>query len=869
MSLGLPFANGRPFGRFWSLISEQARSLPTPARRYMLTVWVGGLPLFAAAMAGMFLAQPVLALICVAGGLGLGSRKLTLLRANGAWARGGSMSVGFVVVYAAIFFLGVEAAVLVGGASMIGQGLVGPKRHRLDQVLFNVATAAVAAGLAALLYRALGGHPISFSAGARFSVQGDLSLKALPAVLATTLLYYSLNTFSVATIIALSTERRVLPFWRENVLWTAPGYFAAASIAAFAKAFYVALGSAVFFMALPIVYLIYYSYRIYIEKVEQHRHHIIELEAEQQRLEEVYHSAIQSLAIAIDAKDRYTRMHINRVQAYAVAMARYLQVDANELEAIRTAALLHDVGKLAVPEHILSKPGKLTDEEYRRIQAHVDTGAKMLEPVDFPWPVVPIVMTHHERWDGNGYPRRLKGAEIPLGGRIVGLADFYDAITSDRPYRRSMSTVEALQLVEADRDTRFDPVVLDAFFAIFESVQPEIVEINTAGRADDEGRSAENPREKPVMDPSVLDEIGRTSGELYALYDAVQPLGRSLELRATLELLVEKTAKFVEFSTCIIFRADREQGELEAEIVAGLYQELFQDMTIKLGEGLSGWVAESGDPVVNRPAIQDLARKMGPEDQMDLNSSLVVPLVSHGETVGTISLYHRGYNFYTENQRRLLTIIADHAAPAIENARQFEQTQELAMTDSLTGLANARALSEHLKRQLAHSGIFREPFAVILVDLDHFKAVNDRLGHLAGDRVLVEVGAALRRAVGPEAFVARYAGDEFVVLLPGADATLAWEAATNLREVLRACAPDRRYGTGWEIAASVGLAVYPEDGTEARALINCADKRMYEDKFRRRELDPLRTSHSSLPEEESNQSCKSEEVLALNTPRGF
>src|SRR5262249_10949443 len=150
-------------------------------------------------------------------------------------------------------------------------------------------------------------------------------------------------------------------------------------------------------------------------------------------------------------------------------------------------------------------------------------------------------------------------------------------------------------------------------------------------------------------DPRVLDEIGRASGELYALYDAMQPLGRSLDLRETLEVLVEKTSHIVEFTTCILFRVSRERDEIEAEIVSGLYHDRFHGMTIKVGEGLSGWVAQSGHPIVNRPAIMDLARKMGPEDQMDLNSSLVVPQVLHGETVGTISLYHRGYNFYTED----------------------------------------------------------------------------------------------------------------------------------------------------------------------------------------------------------------------------
>jgi diguanylate cyclase (GGDEF)-like protein len=422
--------------------------------------------------------------------------------------------------------------------------------------------------------------------------------------------------------------------------------------------------------------------------------------------------------------------------------------------------------------------------------------------------------------------------------------------------------------VKSDSGTRFDPEVVDAFLAVFDSVQEEIEAINAAGRTDEEGRSADTAREKPMIDPHVLDEIGRASSELYALYDAVQPLGRSLDLRATLEMLVAKTASIISFSTCIIFRVCRDREEIEPEIVAGTYQDLFHGMTIKLGEGLSGWVAQSGDPIVNRPAVMDLGRKMGPEGAIDLNSSLVVPLVLRGAAVGTISLYHRDYNFYNEDHRRLLTIIADHAAPAIENARQFEQTQELAMTDALTGLANARALSEYLKRQLQNSAIFREPLAVLLIDLDHFKSVNDRLGHLAGDRVLCEVAAALQQAAGPEAFVSRYAGDEFVVVLPAADEVLAWETECNLRAALGTCLPDRRYGAGLGLAASIGTAIYPEDGVEPRALVNCADKRMYEDKFRRRG-ESQGVGGMSRDGEGEVELCPDVEAPALNAPRVY
>jgi putative nucleotidyltransferase with HDIG domain len=594
------------------------------------------------------------------------------------------------------------------------------------------------------------------------------------------------------------------------------------------------------------------------------------------------------------------------VQVYAEAIARHLQVDEVDLQAIRTAALLHDIGKLAVPERILVKPGKLTEEEWKRMQTHVTTGAMMLEPVAFPWPVIPIVLTHHEHWDGNGYPKGLKGEEIPLGGRIVGLADFFDAVTSDRPYHRAMPREEALARVRAASGGQFDPRVVEAFFAIYDTVRDQIEAINAAATRF-QGTPATEPGE-PSTDEGrqnllfVLDEIGRASDELYTLYETVQPLGRSLDLDETLRVIVEKTASLVPFDTCALFWLTEDGAELRAEITAGLYRERLEGMTIKVGEGLSGWVAMHGKAILNNPASMDIARKLRPQDEIELNSSLVVPLVLDGRTVGTISLYSASLHFfYTEEHLRLLTIVADHAVTAVENARRFERTRELAMTDALTGLPNARALAWRLSREIEACGRDEQPLALVLIDMDNFKSVNDRLGHVAGDRVLREVAEILLREAGATLgseevdgppplgtahaaaahapFVSRYAGDEFVVVLPGASRSRARAIAGSIQRRLAAYRLSEARGLplgGWDgvvppgearagasreqgvrrgdatrrhdlsprlasvpwAGASAGVALFPEDAADPRALIHCADQRMYRDKFaRKREVE--------------------------------
>ena len=154
---------------------------------------------------------------------------------------------------------------------------------------------------------------------------------------------------------------------------------------------------------------------------------------------ELHLATIEALALAIDAKDQTSQTHIRRVQLYATSVARALGMSENEVQGVKTAALLHDIGKLAVPEHILSKPGPLTPEEFQKIRAHPKVGADIVSSVPFPYPVAPLILSHHERWDGKGYPSGLKGDEIPLGARILSVVDYFDALMAERPYHKAMS----------------------------------------------------------------------------------------------------------------------------------------------------------------------------------------------------------------------------------------------------------------------------------------------------------------------------------------------------------------------------------------------------------------------------------------------
>src|SRR5687767_9151183 len=182
-----------------------------------------------------------------------------------------------------------------------------------------------------------------------------------------------------------------------------------------------------------------------------------------QLMSEVHLAAVEALALAIDAKDQTAPNHVRRVQAFATGLARAVGMSEDEVQGVRTAALLHDIGKLAVPEHILAKPGPLTHEEFQKVRTHPQVGADIIASVPFPYPVAPLILSHHERWDGRGYPAGLKENEIPLGARVLCIVDYFDALTSDRPYHRGISVDAALALIQQEAGKALDPRVVDAF----------------------------------------------------------------------------------------------------------------------------------------------------------------------------------------------------------------------------------------------------------------------------------------------------------------------------------------------------------------------------------------------------------------------
>jgi diguanylate cyclase (GGDEF)-like protein/putative nucleotidyltransferase with HDIG domain len=730
------------------------------------------------------------------------------------------MSLSFAGLLGVVMLFGPAAGAFVGvveGASgnfvrhdpVTGKRRFGlPDMTKLTFNTFNHSLSASAAGLAFVWCGGIPGHIDQNSTG--------------PALLATTV-YFLINTWGTAAIVATTKGLEVVKVWHENFLWTAPQSLMSASSVIIGLWIYCRWQIVwIVALVLPPIYVVYYSYRLYMDKIRKDLEHI-------SALANLNNSVIASLATAIDAKDHYTNKHLSRVQTYALAISEYLGLSAEQHEAVRCAALVHDIGKLGVPEHILTKPGKLTPDEYERMKSHVEIGAAILSPVQFPWPVVPVVMGHHERWDGLGYPQGLKGEEIPVGARVIALADVFDALTSDRPYRKAMTHKEALDYVSKQSGSHFDPLCVEGLLNVMDECEARM-----AALSDGEPAGLGDIVHSHKISDEVMEKIARANSEFYTFYDVTHTLRGTMSLDRSMNAVIEKIQMLVPFDTCAIFLdSETDANELKVAAVTGRYADLLFGMKIAIGEGLSGRAYQTLEKIINAPATNDVGRKVPHTETLELNSSLVVPLRANGKALGTISVYHSSYNIYTDDHARLLELIAEHAANHIYSARKLEETDQMVLSDPLTGLPNALSLNNALTRRLEESRKTHEAFALVLIDLDDFNQVNGAVGHETGDELLKEAATAMQAGVRANDLLARYAGDEFILVVPNADFDLVTQVCHRLAESVSSI----RVSDHMHLGASVGFALYPDDALNARELLEIAENRMFADKNTRKQAE--------------------------------
>ncbi|PYR56323.1 MAG: hypothetical protein DMF91_22180 [Acidobacteria bacterium] len=699
-----------------------------------------------------------------------------------------NLSLSHAVNFWALFALGPADATCIATVSAWAQcTLRVGGRNALHRIVFSIASLTVTVWVAGL--------PLALLAGPDASSFATLVRTA--AVVAP--FYFFINTALVAGAIALSTRQPAARVWQRNFVWSAPSYLAGAALAAIATAAsargwfgWLAL------LAVPL-YLVFRSYHTVVARLreEQDQTH---------RAMEVQLATIEALALAIEAKAGCTPEHIRSIQQYAATLAEAVGLSDSEVQAVRTAALLHDVGNMAVPEHILSKPEALTPEEFERVKIHPRVGAEILRNVPFGAPVSELVLCHHERWDGLGYPAGLRGEDIPVGARILAIADCYSTLQADRPYRPARSEEAAIAVLREHAGTAFDPTLVEMLLARLYGSTPALTDTPIQGAWNN-------------TEGLALQDIAGAHREEQTLYEIAQALGSSLGVAEAMALIHDKVSRLVPFVTCALFLGDDNEG-YECRYAHGPGTEALFKWTPKSWSELS----------LRLPSCADGRGAHGE----DLTSLLPCPLMFEGRLIGGLVIYHTVPGCFTDEHRRVLGRVSEQAAAVIYNSTRFEQTQHESHTDPLTGLPNRRSLDRQFETGLAHAGRAKTSVSVVVLDLDRLKEINDTYGHEAGDRALRTVGNVLRSTVRQSDLCARFAGDEFIVVLWDCSPEHETRRVSEIQNAVSAHPFEPRPGVRVSLSISAGPARFPVDGSTFEELLSAADERMYRDKAGRR-----------------------------------
>jgi diguanylate cyclase (GGDEF)-like protein/putative nucleotidyltransferase with HDIG domain len=767
----------------------------------------------------------------------------------------GTMSVHFLFVLLGILELSLPETLVIGCAAALVQSLWKPIfKLQPVKVVFNLSMTSNAICLTYFAYH--------LSAGI---LKNSMPLLLVVAACG----YFLSNTVPVSIAISLSEKRSLRGIWADTYFWSFPYYLVGAALVGMVSFANRYVGWQSSLLILPVMYWIYRSYHLYLGRLEDEKKRVEiekqQVEAEKRHVEQVsalHLRTIEALALAIDAKDHTTHTHLHRVRTYALAIAKEMGLNEQDSDALRAAALLHDIGKLAVPDHIISKPGRLTPEEFEKMKIHPIVGAEILEKVAFPYPVAPIVRAHHEKWDGTGYPDGLKAEEIPIGARILTAVDCLDAMASDRQYRKALPLDEAMKKIAEEAGTSFDPRVVEILQRRY--VELERLAFSNSGLAEEPKASTDYRVERgqaPAAgferssigrrgsETDFLSSIASARQEAHTLFELSRDLGNSLSLDETLSLVSVRLRKLIPYDSIVTFV--RNGDLLLPEFVSGDNFRLLSSLEIPVGEGLCGWVALNSKPIINgNPAVEP-GYVQDPRKNTELRSALAVPLEGVNGLVGVLALYRAEADAFTSDHLRVLQVITSKVALSIENSLKYRQAESSAASDYLTGLPNARALFIHLHRELARCKRENSTVAVMVCDMDGFKQINDRYGHLEGDKTLKLFAKLLREVCREYDCVARMGGDEFVILAPN----MTPDAVREKTMLLNALAQQSgRQVCGYDfLSLSIGAAFYPQDGADAEQLLAEADRKMYAAK-------QLRHRHPELASTRAAQHSRSASV---------
>lgn len=734
----------------------------------------------------------------------------------------GTLSINSIVVFWSTMWLGLPAGVIAGASSSIVAGFRRRDGWRGVADCFSATT--VAAFLAAV------GYSIGSSAAIKlFPSLAVTSAMISPANIAGLMLmvvFYQISRGGLQAAFDLIDNGEVsfATFRRYIISPTLEhGISLASTLLIFLsfRHFGVEFGLVV----LPLSIIAYYVHRLYVTNFAEQTKQLSDAS-------KLHLATVEALATAIDARDQVGMGHIRRIQIYCLGIGSRLGLSVDEMNALRMGALLHDIGNLALPDHILNKPGCLTRAEIEKTKIHPIVGASIVETVGFPYPVRPVVRHHHERWDGTGYPDGLSGFSIPVTARILSVADAYDTMRSCRPYRDAISRDDACKYLRAAAGKKFDPQVVSIFLDELEHFEREIrtlgidynqeppAELLSAGTDETAGH--------------YVEQIKSANREVFSFYSIARDFSSSIDLPQTLAMFTERLADFVPFDTCLIYLFDENGEHASALYVDGLHRDLLEGKRVRIGEGATGFVLSKCKRVENVDPALDFAFYPYQFDPA-FRTMAAVPLAVDGKLIGAVAIYSCELTHYQYEHMRLFETVSLIAADAISNSLQHKEAETYALTDPLTGLANARGLQAAFEKEQGRAARSGSTLQLLVLDLDGFKAINDSFGHKVGDRMLVEVGDAIRKQLREYDFLARYGGDEFIAIIPDTKPSDVMDLCRRIERAVEEIELKIEKDASVRVGVSVGAAAFPNHGATFDQVVAAADVEMYRRKRARKE----------------------------------
>jgi len=751
-----------------------------------------------------------------------------------------AISVSLPVILLSILQLNLPEAVAVGCAAALAQNFWdSSSRFRLSQIVLSATTLATVIATANFAYQSL--------------VPGWLHNAALRLFVASVALFFA-NTFPAAIAARLNQSERLGQVWKDSYFWLFPYYLVAAAIANVLNAAATGISFETALIVLPVLYVAYRYYSVQKSLLEEQKKHAGNLAA-------LHLRAIESLALAVEAKDNLnTRGHLRRVQIYALGVGKDLGLSAEELDALHAGALLHDIGKLAVPEHILTKPGKLTPEEFAKMKVHPLVGAEIVEQVQFPYPVAPIVRAHHEKWDGSGYPFGLKGEDIPLGARILTAVDCLDALTSNREYRQALPLQEGMQQIADEAGKSFDPKVVEVLKRRYQELD-QLARVNPDGHTVlstnmkvDNGKAPDAGLDLCALSglghgnksPDFLSTISSAGREGKLLLELAQGVVSSLDLNEMLERLEDSLRPMLPFDAMAVFV--RQGNVLVAQHAAGDNKEMLCSLETSMGEGLTGWIALNRQPVVNGNPMVDPGFRC--EEDKGLKAAVALPLEGTSGVLGVMALYHRTQDAFTRDHLRILMAAAPKIGSALENALKFREMEAQAHCDSLTHLPDAHLMMKSLEVELAQAKRSGQSLALAVMKLSGLSSLSRTLGQPAAHQLLRSVAKATKDSCRGCDHVARIEEDKFALILPGMRREDLTGKIAKLTAIVAAA--ERQVSNEAMINFKVGEALYPNDADTGKLLLTIAERRTEQHLTTQTESILALNSRASAENEEAN-----------------